>query len=66
MAEANKQALLNPVRQSWKHLSEHPDCKIQLQVIRSGAVIVPTVSAPKRSTTKLYMVLDPMKNGKTL
>ncbi|MFA4891195.1 MAG: hypothetical protein WC604_02485 [Candidatus Gracilibacteria bacterium] len=42
-----------------KFASENPDCKIQFQVIRGGAVLVPTVKAPKRPTNKLFMVFGP-------
>jgi hypothetical protein len=68
VAEANKSGTPES-RQAVvdKFNTEHPDCKIQLQVIRGGAVIVPTVSAPKRPTTKLFMVFGPDgKGGKTL
>lgn len=46
--------------------SENPDCKIQFQVIRGGAVLVPTVKAPKRPTNKVFMVFgptDPQQEG---
>ena len=42
---------------------EHPDCKIQFQLVR-GSVIVPTVDAPKRDTTELFMVFGPGADGK--
>lgn len=45
--------------------TDHPDCKIQFQVIR-GSVLVPTVETPKRPTTKLFMVFGPTDTGKTL
>lgn len=38
--------------------SEHPDSKIQFQVVRN-AVVVPVVAIPKRETTKLFMVFGP-------
>ncbi len=37
---------------------ENPNCKIQFQLIRN-LVLVPTVSTPKRSTTKLFMMFGP-------
>jgi len=42
-----------------KFAAENPDCKIQFQAIRGGAVLVPTVKAPKRPTNKLFMVFGP-------
>lgn len=49
-----------------KFVGENPNCKIQFQVIRGGAVLVPTVQAPKRSTNKIFMVFgptDPVQEG---
>lgn len=42
--------------------AQHPDCKIQFQIIR-GNVLVPTVDTPKRETTKLFMVFGPDASG---
>lgn len=36
----------------------HPESKIQFQLVR-GTVLVPIVDAPKRPTTKLFMVFGP-------
>lgn len=44
----------------------NPDCKVQFQLVR-GDVLVPVVDAPKRDTTKLFMVFGPdAKGGKTM
>jgi len=60
VATANKSGILESRAELVERFnSEHPDCNIQLQVIRDGAVIVPTVSTPKRATTKLFMVFGP-------
>ncbi len=49
-----------------KFAAEHPDAKIKLQLVR-GAVLVPIADAPKRDTTKLFMVFGPdAKGGKTM
>ena len=46
--------------------NEHSKSKVQFQLVR-GAVLIPTVDAPKRETTKLFMVFGPDgKEGKTL
>jgi hypothetical protein len=47
--------------------SENPTCRVQFQLVR-GDVVVPTVVAPKRPTTKLFMVFGPAEGqpGKTL
>ncbi len=46
-----------------KFKTTYPNCKIQFQLIRDG-VLVPTVDAPKRNTTKLFIVLGPGLDGK--
>lgn len=43
--------------------SENPNCKIQFQLVR-GTSLVPTVDAPKRNTTKLFVVIGPDDDGK--
>lgn len=44
----------------------HPDGKVQFQLVR-GDVLVPVVDAPKRDTSKLFMVFGPdAKGGKTM
>jgi hypothetical protein len=46
----------------------HPDNKIQFQLVR-GEVLIPVVVAPKRATTKLFMVFGPsdtVPDGKTM
>lgn len=49
-----------------KFAGEHAEAKIQLQLVR-GDVLVPVVDAPKRDTTKLFMVFGPdTKGGKTM
>lgn len=40
----------------------HPESKVQFQLVR-GTVLVPTVDAPKRPTTKLFMVFGPDETG---
>jgi hypothetical protein len=47
--------------EQWK--AEHPDSPIQFQAIRGGEALVPTVAAPKRETTKLFMVFGPNATG---
>ena len=38
--------------------AKHPESRIQFQLVR-GSVLVPVVDAPKRPTTKLFMVFGP-------
>jgi len=44
---------------------QHPDARIQFSLIREDRAIVPTVSAPKRSTSKLFVMMGPDDQGKT-
>lgn len=48
-----------------EYRKEHPDAKIQFQLIRGG-VIVPIVDGPKRDTNELFVVFGPGQNGKTM
>jgi hypothetical protein len=43
-------------------VSEHSNGKVKFQLIR-GDVLIPVVDAPKRSTTKLFMVFGPDASG---
>lgn len=45
-----------------KFKETHPDAKVQFQLVR-GTVLVPIVDAPKRPTTKLFMVFGPDATG---
>lgn len=46
--------------EQWQ--KDHPDSPVQFQVVR-GEALVPTVAAPKRDTTKLFMVFGPNAAG---
>ncbi len=45
-----------------KFASDNPDCRVQFTLVR-GTVIVPTVTAPKQPTTKLFLVFGPAEGG---
>lgn len=48
-----------------EYRKEHPDAKIQFQLIRGG-VIAPVVDGPKRDTNELFVVFGPSPNGKSM
>ncbi len=45
-----------------RYRTEHPDSKIQFILVR-GSVLVPTVAAPKRETTELFLAMGPAESG---